>query len=623
MVLGAVCLAASSDAQPAGAPAGGESRPAVNAITVPAPVLQRPTLLCLGIQWFVEGDDNRNATADVAFRAKGEGAWREGMPLLRIRGETAQRQEKDPWVAPNMFAGSVIDLKPDTEYEVRLTLSDPDGVQAREGVGKMVDGKLEIILTGRTRGEPKAFEGGRKLHVYPAGFAGKKEAGAPADLRAAIAAAQPGDAVLLHAGTYTVPEAQKKDRTDYVFARGGTAEKPVVFRAAGDGEVVLDGKGALTLIDCQKADYLWFEEISFKGADHLIYAGRAAGSAGLVVKRCRFLERGFGIFALNAACRDYYIADCEFVGPCKQWHPRDGSKPGGGTHAVWLMGQGHVVCYNRFDQWWDGIDFAGGNPGKEPALWNGASDWYGNDISRCMDDGVECDYSVNNLRVFRNRFWNCFMGISFQPVYAGPCYAFRNVVFNCTRSPIKPNQDPAGLMIFNNTFVAHGSAGRWAPMWQNTRIMNNLFIGTDGGDGVIWTGTPTPETSVLDYNGWFFFKAGEKHPIWWKFAAPRRVWSGRSLTTECVYRDLKQFVEDTGYEKHGCTVTPDIFAKYVAPSGDDAPLPDLDLRLKADCAAVDAGAPIAQVTDGFKGAAPDLGAVEAGEEMPVYGPRAK
>lgn len=622
ITLSAAALAASLSAQaqeaaPAATPA------VVNAITVPAPLLQRPTLLCLGIQWFVEGDDNRNAAAAVAFRPKGEQAWKDAMPLLRIRGETAMKLEKTPWTAPNMFAGSVLDLKPDTEYEVRLTLSDPDGVQTKGDVGRMVDGKLELILTARTRGEPKAFAGGKAIHAYPAGHAGNKEPGALSGFAAAAAAAQPGDTVLLHAGTYTVPEALKKDRTDYLLTRGGTAEKPIVFRAAGDGEVILDGKGALTLIDCQKADYLWFEEITFKGADHLIYAGRATGSAGLVVKRCKFLDRGFGVFALHPACKDYYIADCEFMGPCKEWHPRDSKKPGASTHAIWLQGQGHVVCYNRFDQWWDGIDFAGGNPGKDPALWNGASDWYGNDISRCMDDGVECDYSVSNLRVFGNRFWNCFMGISFQPVYAGPCYAFRNVVYNCTRSPIKPNQDPAGLMIFNNTFLARGSAGSWAPMWQNTRILNNLFVGSDGAEGVIWTGTPTPETSALDYNGWYFFKNSGKYPIWWKFAAPRKVWTGSHPSTECVYKDFKQFVDDTGFEKHGRTVTPDVFIKYVVPAGNDAPLPELDLRLKADSAAVDAGTPIPQITDGFKGAAPDLGAVEAGDEMPAYGPRPK
>jgi hypothetical protein len=36
---------------------------------------------------------------------------------------------------------------------------------------------------------------------------------------------------------------------------------------------------------------------------------------------------------------------------------------------------------------------------------------------------------------------------------------------------------------------------------------------------------------------------------------------------------------------------------------------------------VDAGEVIPNINDGFRGTAPDLGAYEAGEELPHYGPR--
>ena len=48
---------------------------------------------------------------------------------------------------------------------------------------------------------------------------------------------------------------------------------------------------------------------------------------------------------------------------------------------------------------------------------------------------------------------------------------------------------------------------------------------------------------------------------------------------------------------------------------------DLDFRLKPGSAAVDKGVAIPNVTDGFTGQAPDLGALEVGQPMPVYGPR--
>ena len=48
---------------------------------------------------------------------------------------------------------------------------------------------------------------------------------------------------------------------------------------------------------------------------------------------------------------------------------------------------------------------------------------------------------------------------------------------------------------------------------------------------------------------------------------------------------------------------------------------DLDFRLKPGSAAIDHGVILPNVTDGFTGKAPDLGALEAGQPPPHYGPR--
>ena len=48
---------------------------------------------------------------------------------------------------------------------------------------------------------------------------------------------------------------------------------------------------------------------------------------------------------------------------------------------------------------------------------------------------------------------------------------------------------------------------------------------------------------------------------------------------------------------------------------------DLDFRLKPGSAAIDRGVVLPNITDGFAGAAPDLGALEAGQPAPHYGPR--
>ena len=50
---------------------------------------------------------------------------------------------------------------------------------------------------------------------------------------------------------------------------------------------------------------------------------------------------------------------------------------------------------------------------------------------------------------------------------------------------------------------------------------------------------------------------------------------------------------------------------------------DLNFKLKADSQVVDAGIKIPNVNDGFTGRAPDLGAYEVGQPLPVYGPRGR
>jgi hypothetical protein len=48
---------------------------------------------------------------------------------------------------------------------------------------------------------------------------------------------------------------------------------------------------------------------------------------------------------------------------------------------------------------------------------------------------------------------------------------------------------------------------------------------------------------------------------------------------------------------------------------------DLDFRLKRGSTPIDRGTRLPNVTDGYSGSAPDLGAVEYGQELPHYGPR--
>ena len=87
---------------------------AANGVTPGQFVIEPATLICLGFEWDITGDENRNATVEVSYRVSGQSAWIDGMPLLRMGGERIMRA---PYTVPDRFAGSILDLQPDTEYQ--------------------------------------------------------------------------------------------------------------------------------------------------------------------------------------------------------------------------------------------------------------------------------------------------------------------------------------------------------------------------------------------------------------------------------------------------------------------------------------------------------------------------
>lgn len=107
-------------------------------------VIEPPTLISLGFEWYVEGDDNHNASVKVSYRKKGDAVWKEALPLLRLSREQITTAPFN-YIAPNMFAGSLFDLQPDTEYECRFVMSDPNGVS----------GQADKTVMVRTRAEPQ------------------------------------------------------------------------------------------------------------------------------------------------------------------------------------------------------------------------------------------------------------------------------------------------------------------------------------------------------------------------------------------------------------------------------------------------------------------------------------
>ncbi len=619
-----------------------------NATTAGKFTVEHPTLLNLGFEWAIEGDANRNATVTVQYRKSGETGWHEALPLMRIGGERIFRtREHLDYTVPQGFAGSILNLQPGTEYECRFQMADPDGLKGTAAT-------QTVKVTTRT--EPQPYAGGRQLHVYPPDYKGDKIEPSFASLLEAYYGAglgdwsvvwerraQPGDTILLHAGLY------KPERLNYVdpmmtpfdgsmsLTLKGTKEKPITIKAAGDGEVVFDGDGNHSMFDVVASRYHIFDGITIRNTDVGIFAGQkeVIGAVGLTVKNCRFENIGFGVWTEWAGSSDFYIADNLFLGRDDRFRlvgwtgPLWASAGAYGSHlltsyyAVKLYGPGHVIARNAIAYFHDALGISTyGTPEKDPELQASSIDIYNNDFHMSNDDFVETDGSAHNVRVFNNRGVNAAQGgYSSQPVFGGPIYFYRNLLYNVpTGVALKFSAKPAGLYVWHNTFIGEQIV---KDPYSNAHFRNNLFLGRDTPErGIMAWANATGDFST-DYNG---FRPNKGITAQYQWLAPAKgATAYEPKPTEWkTFASLADFKAATGQETHGIEVDFDIFEKLSPPNPANRHAvyhsADLNFKLKPGGKAVDAGVRIPTINDNFAGKAPDLGALEVGVPELKYGP---
>ena len=203
------------------------------------------------------------------------------------------------------------------------------------------------------------------------------------------------------------------------------------------------------------------------------------------------------------------------------------------------------------------------------------------------------------------------MPLSFQPIFGGPAYAIRNLVFNAAVEQNKLHNATVGVLILNNSFV--GAAYAFQVLDGTTPnelvIENNVFMGPSpapAGRTVNWDQPLAPATTTVDSNGWY--PDGEFH-------------FGYGATGN-DYAELRGVQAGGLYEAHGRVLGASIFASGLqAPPSYKTAVTPSDGTLAAGSDAIDHGTVIPNVTDGFEGAAPDLGAQETGCPVPIYGVR--
>jgi MYXO-CTERM domain-containing protein len=534
----------------------------------------RPTVTTLGVQWPITGDDDFDATVSVRYRVAGTSGWRDAMPLVRVHPEAVVGMTIEP-----QFAGSIFDLQPGTAYEIELHAVDSDG---------SVD--QTTMLTSSTRAVPRAEPTtARTVNVTDA-----------ASLRAALNGARAGDVITLADGMYA---------GEFSINASGTADDPIVIRGASrDGTILDGGNGGGNVLEVY-GSFVHIERLTLQH-DNRALRFQGMGATDNVVRRVHIRDVVLGIGAQDDQ-RDFYLCD-NVVDGRLSWPSVYADD--GGAHAnddgIRVNGDGHVVCHNEIHGFGDAM--------KVEQDGSRAVDFYGNEVTSAYDNGLELDATSGNARAFRNRFVNTYATLSFQPIYGGPAYALRNVIVNVAHEQLKLHSlggtmVTSGIVVLHNTFVSpdHAYTLEDSTMAHYVTIENNLWVGPAmpaNGRVANWDAPIDSMTNVIDSNGWY----------------PDGQFQFGYGATGATYASFAALVAGGRYETHGVLLATPIFANGLVGPRDYHAIVDVaaaDVTLATGSNAIDRGVRFANVNDAFEGSGPDLGALERGCAVPLYGVR--
>ena len=331
----------------------------------------------------------------------------------------------------------------------------------------------------------------------------------------------------------------------------------------------------------------------------------------MVARRLHITEVWQGIWVTGDDQKNVYVCDNTIEGrDVWPWVYNADATSHWDDEAIQLHGDGIDACHNRI------VGFGDTIIQKKPGA--RSFDFYGNDIYDSWD-GTELEEGSGNVRFYNNRLTNVNDGASMQPIYGGPAYVMRNVVYNAVSEQMKIHaegdgsggfKEPSGMLIFHNTFVSPtiDLTDETPATIHNFLMANNLFVGPHtltSGKAAEYT-TPV-DHGMFDYNGYF---------------PDGLFWLGTIAGTRVQYDNFAGLQAGGVFEAHGSLVDAAVFANgEVGPDDPMTKHPPFDATLSASSSALDKGLVLPGLDDRFGGSAPDLGALESGCAPPVYGPR--
>ncbi|MGQ0618465.1 MAG: rhamnogalacturonan acetylesterase [Panacagrimonas sp.] len=349
-----------------------------------------PTFSSIGLYWKGVAPQESNGDAQVQFRKTGEIQWQDGLPLWYDSREGEYR-------------GSLVQLKPATSYEIRVTHDD----------------SLSQTITARTWSEQFPIVKTVLLPEQSGETLTITESGSPAGY--VLYTAAPGSSASINVGKQR--DFNINIRASYVIIRGlslrGASRHAIVVgdgsaSAAGVTDVVIEDNDISAWGSASAANPNFGRD-----RDSAIYSS-APDLQRIVIQRNRLHHPSHDANSLEEAHGSSHS-------------PR-------GPIAVYLDSSAgnHVIRYNEIysdsaHYFRDGM--AGGSDFSNIGFPNRDSDIHANYVANVWDEAISSAGANRNVRIWGNYIDQVLFPIGMAPNHGGPLYVWRNVSHSISSGP--------------------------------------------------------------------------------------------------------------------------------------------------------------------------------------------
>ncbi len=535
----------------------------------------------------LQGEIDTSINAEVRYM-QGD-AWVDAHPLALIRPDFVAENS----AVVSALAGVITGLAPRKRYRVEVTVRSSDRIVRRQ-------------LDAETSGLPAVAPAPTKR--IPSGMDGT-------EVQRVFDQLKPGDVLLVENGDYDVDNLTLK--------ASGTRAKPIYIRGESREGVTIRDRNGRVLYLVRASDVI-IENLTLEGSG--VDSGTAARSVGvqmwseytprrITLRNLQIRDVDQGIVG-SGDMEQFLIYDNTLIGNNSFRKNTLESNASWNDDGIRIPGRGHAVFNNTLAGFGDSLAVSA-------RVENAGVHFYRNRILFTCDDAFEGDYAIRNVTFYDNRVQNSMTLVSFDPIYGGPAFVFRNVGINVGRQPFKLNNTNSGMFLYNNTVVripGYGGGREWgwiqsdngklrAWAYRNNILHfagpNLLAIESRGNDPIDFT-----------HNAWY-----PDSKVWWtktggSFSSMASARGRLPETTPVFGTSHRRHEGDVIAERNPFATEIRFPGQYTVPV-----LPLYEPALAAHSRLRGAGVAIPGITDGYSGAAPDIGAVITGRESPTVGDR--